>query len=154
MNLIDMEHKLTFTLGDPSWDGHGLTSVYYITCNHSSEEIESAYKEMCEKLGFDFLELFSDYECSLILSQEHTEILVENGIINPDKVITERTLEEYSWYGEEDLNAVEIEGEDDYLEIFFNIIKVKLPDLEWDRAKLDFDTLSVLDGAGYGLFHL
>ena len=149
-----MEHKLTFTLGDPYWDGHGLTSVYYITCNHSSEEIESAYKEMCEKLGFDFLELFARFECSMNIPEKYTEILVENGIISPDRVITEETLSECSWYDEEDLDTVELDGEDEYLEIFFNIVKAKLPDLEWDRAVLDFKPLSILDGAGYGLFHL
>lgn len=149
-----MEHKLTFTLGDQSWDGHGLTSVYYITCNHSSSEIESAYKEMCQKLGFDFLELFSEFECSMTIPEEQTKILLDNGIINPDRVITEKTLEECSWYDEDDLNTVELDGEDEYLKIFFNIVKVKLPDLKWDPAVLDFKPLSILDGAGYGLFHL
>ena len=149
-----MEHKLTFTLGDPSWDGHGLASAYYITCNHSSSEIESAYKEMCEKLGFDFLELFSAFECSTIIPKKYTDILVENGLISSDRIITEQMLEEYSWYDKEHLGAIDLGGEDEYLEIFFNIVKAKLPDLEWHIATLDFDILSILDGAGYGLFHL
>lgn len=78
----------------------------------------------------------------------------ENGIIGSDRVITEKTLSECSWYNEEDLNTVELDGEDEYLEIFFNIVKAKLPDLKWDTATLGFTSLSVLDGAGYGLFHL
>lgn len=147
-----MEHKLTFTLGDPYWDGHGLTSVYYITCNYSSEEIELAYKEMCEKLGFDFLELFSEYKCGRTISEEHTKILLDSEIIDPDRVITEETLSKYSWYDERDLNTVCLDGEDEYLEIFFNIVRKKLSNLEWHTATLDFKTLTILDGAGYGLY--
>ena len=149
-----MKYKLTFTLGDPSWDGHGLTSVYYITCNHSSSEIEEAYREMCEKLGFDFLELFSRYECNMSISEEHTRILLENGIIDPNRVITEKTLEECSFYSEEDLGTVDMDGEDEFVEIFFNIVKAKLPDFKWKRAVLGFDDLEVLDGAGYGIFRI
>lgn len=148
-----MEHKLTFTLGDPYWDGHGLTSVYYITCNYSDPEIDSAYKEMSKRLGFDFLELFSEYECSMIISAEHTKILVENGLIDPSRVITAEELSRCSWYSEEDLGAMELDGEDEYIDIFFNIVKIILPDLKWSIAMSDFNILTSLDGAGYGLLH-
>lgn len=148
-----MEHKLTFTLGDPYWDGHCLTSDYYIVCNHSSEEIESVYKEMCKELEFDFLELFSEYECSRYIPKEYTKILLENELINPDRVITEETLSKYRYYNEDKLGTVELDGEDEYLNIFFNIVRKKLPDLEWNMATLGFKTLTILDGAGYGLFH-
>lgn len=149
-----MEHKLTFTLGDPSWDGHGLTSVYYIICNHSGQEIEAAYKEMCKKLGFDFLELFDEYECGYMISEEHTTALLENGIIEPDRVIAEETLGDCSYYDEEDLGAMELDGEDEFVDIFFNIVKKELPDFEWKHANLGYETLKVLRGAGYGLFSL
>lgn len=150
----DTKYKLSFTLGDPSWDGHGMTSEYNIICNYSSGEIESAYKEMCEELGFDFLELFSEYECSRNIPEKYTKTLVENNIINSDRIITEETLSKCSWYNKEDLNTVEIDGEDDYLEIFFDIVRKKLPDLKWDLATSDFETLGVLHGAGYGLFRV
>ena len=147
-----MEYKLTFTLGDPSWDGHCLTSTYYITCNHSGEEIGAAYKEMCDKLGFDFLKLFSEYECGRTIPEEYTTILLENEIVSSDRVVTEEALQKCKWYDEEDFGTMEVDGDDEYIEIFFNIVKRKLPDLEWHTVKLDFKTLWVLEGAGYGLF--
>lgn len=147
-----MEHKLTFTLGDPSRDGHGITSKYHIICNYSSEEIESAYREMCKELGFDFLELFSKYRSDMIISKEHTKALVENGIIDSNRVITEEIISECPFYDEECLNTMEMDGEYEYLEIFFNIIRKKLPDFRWEPATLDFETLWTLHGAGYGLF--
>lgn len=147
-----MKHKLTFELGDPSWDGHCLTSTHYITCNYSGLEIEAAYKEMCNKLGFDFLELFSDYQCGSIIPKKYTRILVENNIIGQDRVITEETLSKHSWYDEEDLGTVDMDGEGEYIEIFFNIVKKKLSDLEWNSVTPDYKTLQILEGAGYGLF--
>ncbi len=144
-----MKYKLTFTLGDPSWDGHGLTSVYYIVCNHSSEEIEAAYRKASQKLGFDFLKLFEEFECSWTISKEHSQILVENKVVDWEWLRLDKNV-----FDEDELGTIELDGEDEFVDIFFNIVQLELPDLTWDTAVLGFDMLSVLEGAGYGLFHL
>ena len=45
-----------------------------------------------------------------------------------------------------------IEDCDEFVGIFFNLVKVKIPDLIWDYRDLDEESISLLDGAAYGLF--
>lgn len=152
MSRSKYKHRLTFTLGDPSGDGHGFYTKYYLVCNYSAKEIESAYKEMCKELGFNFLELFSTYKCSKTIEKRYTKILLNAGCIDPTRVITNETILESPYYTKEDLGTYKLRGEREYLEIFFSIVHKKLQDLVWTLVKNDFETLSVLDGTGYGLF--
>lgn len=41
-------------------------------------------------------------------------------------------------------------AEDEFLEVFFNIVRYSLPDFEWTSRDLEEDTLYLLEGAAYG----
>ena len=82
-------YNLTFTLGDPSCDGHGCTREFHIQTNHSREDIYSAYVDFSAQYGFKYLDMVGDeYDCFGGLPEDITKVLFELGIItNEERVI-------------------------------------------------------------------
>lgn len=138
-------HNITFTLGDPSDDGHGRIKEYHIRCNYSAEEITEAYKKATSILGFDYVEnVCSEYEESYI-DPDKACILIERGIISSEY------LEPEDYYSIKK-GSYWVDDCDEYVRIFFEIIKLILPDCEWRVANYNEECLSLLNCAGYGLF--
>lgn len=138
-------HNITFKLGDPSDDGHGRIKEYHIRCNYSTEEITKAYKKAISILGFDYVEdICSEYQESYI-DPNKARILVEHRIISSENLETEDyySIKKGSYW---------VDGCDEYVRIFFEIIKLILPDCEWHVANYNEEYLSLLNCAGYGLF--
>lgn len=138
-------YNITFTLGDPSDDGHGRIREYHIRCNYSAEEITEAYKKAISILGFDYVEdICSEYEESYI-DPDKAHILVEHGIISSEDLETEN-------YYSTEKGSYWVDGCDKYVCIFFEIIRLVLFDCEWYLANFNEEQLFILNGAGYGLF--
>lgn len=104
-------YNITFTLGDPSLDGHGRYIEYHIQCNYSAK----------------------------------AETLVKLKVINSEDLESGK----YEWREE---GSFYINNTDDYANIFFEIVKLILPDLKWREADSHEEELYLLNGAGYGLF--
>ena len=156
-------YNCSFTLGDPSCDGHGCTKEYHIFTSHSASEITKAYIDFSQEFGFRYLEeVGADYECFGGVPENITEKLFELGILtNQERIVRfDETGERYKndryrylrdeelkydgWYTFDDCL-------EEFLDIFFKIIKYKLPDFEWCLRDLEEEHLAVLDGSGYGL---
>ena len=125
-----MCYNLGFILGDPSNDGHCIHETCHIVATHSVESINKAYEEFTNTYGFDFIKLFEEYECDTVF---------------PENI--KKTLEELSISGY-------LDGIDDFVRIFFDIIKIIIPDFEWEYRDLEETELDILRGAGYGLFRV
>lgn len=140
------EYNIGFTLGDPSGDGHSQTIDYHIVTNYSANDITKAYKRASEYLGFDFVkEVGSEYLADRWICQEVTEKLLEFKIIHKDGIVRE----EASWgppIGCYDMDY----AEEEFVNIFFGIVKIIIPDFEWKERDLEEEWLPILDGAAYG----
>ena len=136
----NLTHIITFTLGDPSRDGHGLTEDWRIKATHSAKEIDDALTKFKNEFGVDIQDICSDYQCSVIHSDE-AEILVKQGVIDKDSL------------GEDGDYCVD--GDDDFVSIAMNMVKHYIPDFDWSHYTGDNEEQSLqLEGAGYGLYCL
>ena len=141
-----MYYNIGFALGDPSNDGHGMVSEFHIEASHSIKSIEMAYKRATEKLGWNYLEtVCSEYDDCTIDSEQIYDIDKKLGL-DIKSILASWCIRDLEEKGSCYL------GEDDFLEIFFEIITSEIPDFEWRYRELKEDTLDILDGAGYGLF--
>lgn len=155
-------YNLTFTLGDPSCDGHGCTKEFHIQTNHNKEDIYSAYIDFSAQYGFRYLDMVGDeYDCFGGIPEDITKVLFELGIItNEERVIHyDDTREKYKGdtYHYEENRDHRYDGcyefddcDEEFLDIFFKIIKYQIPDFEWKIRDLEEETLSILHGRGYG----
>lgn len=155
-------YNLTFTLGDPSCDGHGCTREFHIQTNHSKEDIYSAYVDFSAQYGFKYLDMVGDeYDCFGGIPKDITNKLFELGILeNKNRIIYfdetgERYKDDrYEFSKNYDLRydgCYEFDDcEEEFLDIFFKIIKHQIPDFEWNIRDLEEETLSILHGRGYG----
>lgn len=155
-------YNLTFTLGDPSCDGHGCTKEFHIQTNHSKEDIYSAYVDFSAQYGFKYLDMVGDeYECFGGIPKDITNKLFELGILeDKDRIIHfDETGERYKddRYGYSKNYDLRYDGcyefddcDEEFLDIFFKIIKHQIPDFEWEFRDLEEETLSILHGRGYG----
>ena len=156
-------YNYTFTLGDPSCDGHGCTKEYHIFSSHDASEITKAYVEFSQDFDFKYLkEVGAEYECFGGIPKDITNTLFELGILeDKDRIIHfDETGEKYKGdrYGYSKDYDLRYDGcyefdycKEDFLDIFFKIIKYKIPNFEWYPRDLDESHLTILDGAGYGL---
>jgi len=136
-----MKYKMGFTMGDYSQDGHNISEVKHIECNYSVEEITKAYKEASKELGFDFInEVCKEYE-------EHSMPISVANRLNGIHAID---IEDYE---DQDGGLLYIEDANEYIDIFFGIVRTKLPNLEYSDVVILEDKLDLLQGAGYGLYH-
>ena len=133
-----MEYNITFTLGDPSGDGHASTSEYHLICTHSTEDIENAYKKFIDEFGFDYVkDIGNDYEPSTILTEKEAKILVSIGAIPIEFV-------------EDDGSYYFSDLEKEYIDIFAGIINHYIPNFNWKERDLQESELHLLRGAAYG----
>lgn len=144
-----LKYRLSFSIGDPSEDGHGRYRDYLINCNYFNEEIEKIYEKVKARLGFDFIEeAASEYE-SRELAPEYTKKLIDIGFLdkNDEGII----LEEDSWSTP---GSYYFETTDEFVSMFFGLLQFIQPDLDYELVTTEYgDTLRLLEGAGYGLFH-
>lgn len=140
---MELNHNIGFSIGDYYWDGHCLYQEYHIVSNYSGEEISKAYQELSEELGWNFLDECRGYgeQC---LSEEGEQHLLELGIISESDILASRR--EYPD------DTYTIENSDEFVDIFFKLVQIKIPDLVWDYRNLNEESLPLLNGAGYGLF--
>ena len=155
-------YNYTFTLGDPSCEGHGCTREFHIQTSHSKEDIYSAYVDFSAQYVFKYLDMVGDeYDCFGGIPEDITKVLFELGIItNEDRVIHyDDTREKYKGdtYHFVENRDCKYDGcyefydsEEEFLDIFFEIIKHQIPDFEWEIRDLEEETLSILHGRGYG----
>lgn len=129
-------YNIYFNIGDKSNDGHGRYEEFHIKCNYSVDVITDIYDEICMELNWKFCDECSDYE-NIQISDKGVNNLLKL------KIITKNDLKNGNYY---------IYTPDDFIEIFFNIIKTKLPNLIWEDRDLNESILYCLDESGYGLF--
>ena len=155
-------YNYTFTLGDPSCDGHGCTKEFHIQTNYNKEDIYSAYVDFSAQYGFKYLDMVGDeYDCFGGIPEDITKVLFELGIItNEERVIryddTRKKYEGDTYHYLENRDhkydgCYEFDDcEEEFLDIFFKIIKYQIPDFEWKIRDLEEETLFILHGRGYG----
>lgn len=140
---MELNHNIGFTIGDYDWDGHNLYQKYHVISNHSGEEISIAYQELSKELGWNFLAECSRYG-EQFLTEEGEQHLLRLGIISESNIFTSKE----DWGND----TYTIENSDEFVDIFFKLVKIKIPDLMWDYRDLNEERIHLLDGAGYGLF--
>ena len=147
--MSELKYKMEFSLGDPSGDGHEYYNTSYIKSNYSANDIDNIYKEACKKLGFDYVVVAaSEYE-DRTLDIKYVSILIEKGVITKDYylIVTEEDLD---YYG--DKGQIFFDEIDDFIKLYFDIIKWAKPDFEWEYVPYEGTILWTLQGTGYGLF--
>lgn len=141
-----MKYNIEFTLGDPGGDGHACTTDYHIVANHSADEISKAYKETTKLLGFDFIkEVGVDFQSDYWIPEKFTKELLKLGIID-GKYVRELDAE---WGAPAGCYEFDY-AEEEFVNLYFAIVKYSLPDLEWCSRDLEEETLWDLYGAAYG----
>lgn len=116
---------INLVVGDWSGDGHEKTENILVLSNKSSKEIEKAYQDGTEILGFDFSEeCCSDYE-DYEIKEKYIKILKNENIKVDD-------------------NFMDIES---FASIYIQICKLGDPEL-----KIDIQDIDIVDIGGYGLF--
>lgn len=141
-----MEYNIGFVIGDPSGDGHACTTDYHIVANHSADEISKAYKETTKLLGFDFIkEVGVDFQSDYWMPEKFTKELLKLGIID-EKYVRESDAE---WGAPAGCYEFDY-AEEEFVDLYFAIVKYSLPDLEWSSRDLEEETLWDLYGAAYG----
>lgn len=138
-------HNITFTLGDPSGDGHGHYIVFHMESNYSVKDITDAYNKATEILGFDFIKTCCVKYQESYIKPMYASILVKYGILN--KI----SLEDTDFYGVSKGMYYVDDGVNEYVDIFIKIIKLVLKDFTLEYRDLHEDSLSILDFAAYGL---
>lgn len=147
--MSELKYKMEFSLGDPYGDGHRYCETFYIRSNYSADDIDNIYKEACKKLGFDYVIVAaSEYE-DRTLDAKYVSILIENGVIDKDYILIVKE-EDSDYYG--DKGQIFFDENDEFAELFFNIIKWAKPDFEWEYVPYEGTILCTLQGVGYGLF--
>lgn len=143
---------LHYTLGDPSDNGHGKTSVGHIRVNHTNEELAEAMKKFVAATGCDWELWVREYEESTIPPEDTEKI---------SQYLNDKTLQDFEVY-----DADEYYDEDEYKEgdrciyldestyvaLLMRICKVALPDLDWSWWSPESQQ-AFFDGHGYGLFY-
>lgn len=138
-------YNITFTLGDPSGDGHGYYTVFHMKSNYSVKDITDAYNKATEILGFDFIKTCCVKSQESYIKPKYASILVKYGILN--KI----SLEDTNFYGVSKGAYYIDDGVDEYVDIFIQIIKLVLKDFILEYRNLHEDSLDILDSAAYGL---
>lgn len=138
-----MEYNIGFVIGDPSGDGHACTTDYHIVANHSADEISKAYKETTKLLGFDLIkEVGVDFQSDYWIPEKFTKELLKLGIID-EKYVRESDAE---WGAPAGCYEFDY-AEEEFVDLYFAIVKYSLPDLEWSSRDLEEETLWDLYGA-------
>ena len=60
-----LKYQIELKVGDPPWDGHGITESLLIVSNFSLKEIQKSYNNGEKILGFKFLKKVGFANCKL-----------------------------------------------------------------------------------------
>lgn len=149
-NAVDIGshwYNIVFTLGDPSADGHGRYETFHMRSNYAPWAITIVYIQASRLLGFNFIkECCTEYE-EYYIKPEYVKILVNKGIIDKEHINKDG---EYCpvgsyWVGESG------SATDDFIDIFIKIIRLINPGFILEERDLQEESLSILEGAGYGI---
>lgn len=140
-------YNITFSLGDPDKEGHGGFETYHMKSNYTVSIIQKAYKEATELLGFDYVKECCSQYCDYYIEPEYAKILVEKGIL--DKKYLNKGNKHYPIGAYSLAEAGEATSE--YLYIFKAIIKLVIPNFIMENRDLQEETLTLLEGAAYGI---
>ena len=130
-------YNITFTLGDPSGDGHYV--VFHMESNYSVQDITNAYNKATKILGFDFIKTCCVKYQESYIKPTYASILVKYGTLH--KI----SLEDTDFYGVAKGTYYVDDGVDEYVDIFIKIIKLVLKDFEWKERDLNETTLNLLE---------
>lgn len=138
-----MVNKFKIVLGDYSCDGHCMTETIYVKSNYNQNEIVEAYNNSKKLTGLSFdnstePNIGVEWENNTI-DYNDLEVLKKHGY----DLLKERNIDR-----EEDYD---IDGGEDFIDIFFNFVKISLSNLEYEIIQDDTPTLSL--DMGYGLFY-
>lgn len=136
---MELNHNIGFSIGDYGC----LYQDYHIVSNYSAEAISKAYQELSNELNWDFSKECERYEVRN-LTEEGEQHLLRLGIISESDILASKE----EWGGD----TYAIEDSDEFVDIFFRLVRTKIPDLVWDYRDLNEESLPLLNGAGYGLF--
>ena len=140
--------KLELELGDPSVNGHSKWNSYTIESNYCISAIYNAYRKSVELTGVGFnyeteLSIASEYQ-SREISVEILDILKTHGLDICD-------LPKYQDCEFEEGEPFYIEMDEELIFIFFEFIKLFLPDLEYEIIS---DPLPIFPiSIGYGMYN-
>lgn len=140
-------YNITFSLGDPDKEGHGGFETYHMKSNYTASIIQKAYKEATELLGFDYVKECCSQYCDYYIKPEYTKILIDKGII--DKQYLNKEDKNYPIGAYSLIEAGEATSE--YLYIFKAILKLVIPNFIMENRDLQEETLTLLEGAAYGI---
>ena len=148
-----MNNIVSLILGDPSGDGHDKRDVINISSNLNKKEMLSAYETASKKLKFDLInEVCDEYEDNL-LSKNHLDILIKNGLKIEDLGITKKYKYEYDEaveaFDDEDSDGLNL-WNNTYTHLFLFIVKLGNKDFEFKI--LDGELNPTINIGGYGLF--
>ena len=122
-------YNIGFTLGDVKGLRDHITLEEHIQCNYSVSEITEAYRNACKKLDFDIIK-FSHSNCCINI--DTVKRLIHFGVIDSE-------------YEEDGIYC--LEDSFDFINTFFRIVKIELPDIEWSYRDFNEDWLEILHGA-------
>jgi len=130
-----MDHKIKVVCGDWSNDGHGMTDSITIKSNLTKDQLESAYANGSNILGFDFKETVGKELEDNKMSQAEMDLLHKHNI---DVVVDE-------YYGKKGYYSLDTES---YTEIILGICKLGYPNFM--HHKIETEEFHI---GGYGLFY-
>ena len=136
--LNTLSNNINLIIGDWSDDGHCQTEQVTIKSNFNKVWINRAYKNGCEKLGFDWCQKAATTFEDPYINEECVSILRE--------VFEDNTLLEDGYNNEEYLLTP-----DSYLDIYLRIVKFGDSSFKYEIVS---DTNEQINIGGYGLFQL
>lgn len=143
-------YLIEILLGDPSDDGHGKTEIKYFKTNKSHKEINNALNRIEKNIGFDIFNAFDDYSKNYLKKSEYETISLHYNIDHifelydyPEK---NRKTGETSYTTIASIKYGDINNDN----ILFEIAKLELKDLEYEKYIIDIDGTFEY---GYGFFN-
>jgi hypothetical protein len=160
--MDNLPHKMYLVLGDWSGDGHKQTDKILVSTNKTVKEIQEAYKASCKLTGVSFnntgnddftglkrdwqeapkFQISVEYESYLNISPEAAKALASHGMKIPKYI----------------LNGKSDQPTEDFISLWFDFVKLSLPDLKYKEVKNDIPCINGhYDGNlnvsfGYGLY--
>lgn len=159
-------NKMYLVLGDWSSDGHGKSEKVLVNVNKTVKEVQDAYKASCKLTGIsfnhneDFTGIKRDYT-----NQAAYHVLTEYQ----DSELSDEVIEVFKKYkidyksesdDEDDDNEIYDDPKLWFATLWFNFVKISLPDLKFDFPT-ELDDIPVINGYwnknlnvqfGYGLY--
>jgi hypothetical protein len=138
--------QLTLIVGDWSGDGHDKTTRIMIESNLTLEDVEAAFKNGSELIGFDFTkECCADYEETDITNH----IKKIKTLFTKDELKGDRLEEEFDisphWQNKDEF----IIGVDGFVGVYLRICKLGNKQFQYKKIE---ENESITIG-GYGLFY-